>query len=206
MRLLPQNQTFFDEFDRHTTLIVAAAEALAEMAQGGGAPASDLAAQIKALEEEGDAVVHRVIVELRRTFITPLDRDDTHHLMSRLDDVLDQIEAAAYRMTLYRLPVPERHLSALVEGVRRSAAVTHDAVACLRDKSGHDRALELCVEINKLENEADTSLRRALTELFSDGVDAVTLIKRKEIYETLEETTDRCEDVADAIENLLLDS
>src|SRR5580698_6867322 len=154
MRLLPQNQAFFDEFDRHTALIVTAADALAEMAQGtggaGGSPGSDLAARIKTLEEEGDAVVHRVIVDLRHTFITPLDRDDTHHLMSRLDDVLDQIEAAAYRLTLYRLSLPEKHLSALVNNVRSAAVVTHDAVACLRDKSGHERALELCVEINKI--------------------------------------------------------
>ena len=206
MRIIPRNSAFFDDFDRHTALIVAAAQTLSRMlGPNAGAP-SDLARQIKAIEEEADGIVHRVVVQLRKTFITPLDRDDTHRLMSHLDDILDQIESVAYRLALYRLPVPNRHLTALVELVERSAMVTRDAVANLREASTRDRALELCVEINKLENEADAALRVALTELFSNGVDPVSLIKWKEVFETLEDTTDRCEDVANAIENLLLDS
>jgi len=205
MKLLPENNAFFDDFDKHTELIVSAAEMLQAMLRP-AAPPSDQAAHIKTLEAEGDVIVHRVVVELRRTFITPLDRDDTYNLISRLDDVLDQIEAAAYRVALYRLPPSERHLDALIGIVARAAAVTRDAVADLRDKAHHDQALERCVEINRLENEADAALRLALAELFTDGADPILLIKRKEIYETLEEATDRCEDVADAIENLLLDA
>lgn len=206
MRIIPRNSAFFDDFDRHTALIVAAAQTLSRMLGPDAGPPSDLARQIKGIEEEADGIVHRVVVQLRKTFITPLDRDDTHRLMSRLDDILDQIESVAYRLALYRLPVPNRHLTALVELVERSAMVTRDAVANLREASTRDRALELCVEINKLENEADAALRVALTELFSNGVDPVSLIKWKEVFETLEDTTDRCEDVANAIENLLLDS
>lgn len=206
MRIIPRNSAFFDDFDRHTGLIVAAAQTLSRMlAPDAGAP-SDLARQIKGIEEEADGIVHRVVVQLRKTFITPLDRDDTHTLMSRLDDILDQIESVAYRLALYRLPVPNRHLTAMVQLVERSAVVTRDAVANLRESDTRDRALELCVEINKLENEADAALRVALTELFSNGIDPVSLIKWKEVFETLEDTTDRCEDVANAIENLLLDS
>jgi uncharacterized protein len=205
MRLIPRNNAFFDDFDKHTSLIVSAAQTLCRMLSADGPP-SDLASQIKRIEEEGDSIVHRVVVELRKTFITPLDRDDTHRLMSHLDDILDQIESVAYRLALYRLPVPNPHLSALVQLVERSAVVTRDAVANLREPSTRDRALELCVEINKLENEADTVLRAALAELFSNGIDPVSLIKWKEVFETLEDTTDRCEDVANAIENLLLDS
>jgi len=206
VRLIPRNDAFFDDFDRHTALLVSAAETLALMIRGEGGPASDLARKIKELEEQADGIVHRVVVELRKTFITPLDRDDTHRLISSLDDILDQVESVAYRLALYRLPVPNRHLSALGELVERSAVVTRDAVANLRESATRDRALELCVEINKLENEADSALRLALAELFSDGVDPVALIKWKEVFETLEDTTDRCEDVANAIENLLLDS
>jgi predicted phosphate transport protein (TIGR00153 family) len=206
MRIIPRNSAFFDDFDRHTALIVAAAQTLSKMlGPDGGAP-SDLARQIKGIEEEADRIVHRVVVQLRQTFITPLDRDDTHRLVSHLDDILDQIESVAYRLALYRLPVPNRHLTALVQLVERSAMVTRDAVANLREASTRDRALELCVEINKIENEADAALRGALAELFSDGIDPVSLIKWKEVFETLEDTTDRCEDVANAIENLLLDS
>ncbi|HVZ73450.1 MAG TPA: DUF47 family protein [Polyangia bacterium] len=206
MKFLPANTAFFDDFDRHTALIVKAAETLSEMSRGEGGPASDLAGRIKDLEEQGDKIVHRVVTELRKTFITPLDRDDTHRLMSALDDVLDQIEAAAYRLVLYRLPVGDRHIDALIDVVARSAIVARDAVADLRDKTRYDHALELCVRINELENEADAALRSGLGELFGDGAEAVTIIKRKEVLETLEEVTDRCEDVADAIENLLLDS
>ena len=206
MRLIPRNTAFFDDFDRHTALLVSAAETLSLIIRGEGGPASDLARKIKQVEEEADRIVHRVVVELRKTFITPLDRDDTHRLISCLDDILDQVESVAYRLALYRLPVPNRHLSALGELVLRSAVVTRDAVANLREAATRDRALELCVEINQLENEADGALRLALAELFGDGVDPVSLIKWKEVYETLEDTTDRCEDVANAIENLLLDS
>jgi predicted phosphate transport protein (TIGR00153 family) len=206
MKLLPTNTAFFDEFDQHTALIVKAAEALSAMSRGEGGAASDLAGHIKDLEEQGDKIVHHVVTELRKTFITPLDRDDSHRLISSLDDVLDQIEAAAYRLVLYRLPMPERHITALVDTVARSAVVVRDAVANLRDKTRYDKALELCVEINKLENDSDGLLRTALGELFGDGADAIAIIKRKEVLETLEETTDRCEDVADSIENLLLDS
>ena len=206
MRLIPRNDAFFDDFDRHTALIVSAAQTLSKMLTAQGGPPADLAQQIKDIEEEGDGIVHRVVVELRKTFITPLDRDDTHRLVSHLDDILDQIESVAYRLALYRLSVPNQHLTALVQLVERSALVTRDAVANLREASTRDRALELCVEINKLENEADTVLRSALAELFSNGIDPISLIKWKEVYETLEDTTDRCEDVANAIENLLLDS
>ena len=206
MRLIPRNDAFFDDFDRHTALLVTAAETLSLIIRGEGGAPSDLAHKIKRLEEDADGIVHRVVVELRKTFITPLDRDDTHRLISSLDDILDQVESVAYRLALYRLPVPNRHLSALGELVERSAVVTRDAVANLRESATRDCALELCVEINKLENEADSALRLALAELFSDGVDPVALIKWKEVFETLEDTTDRCEDVANAIENLLLDS
>ncbi|HSS38692.1 MAG TPA: DUF47 family protein [Polyangia bacterium] len=206
MRLIPRNNAFFDDFDKHTGLIVSAAQTLSKMLTPQSGPPGDLAQQIKKIEEEGDAIVHRVVVELRKTFITPLDRDDTHRLVSHLDDILDQIESVAYRLALYRLSVPNQHLTALVQLVERSAVVTRDAVANLREASTRDRALELCVEINKLENEADTVLRAALAELFSNGIDPISLIKWKEVFETLEDTTDRCEDVANAIENLLLDS
>ena len=206
MRLLPKNEAFFSDLDRHTTLIVAASKELVAMAGTTGGPASDAAARIKALEEEGDTIVHRIARGLRATFITPLDRDDTYHLASCLDDVLDALEAAAYRMALYRLSLPQDHLTALVEHVARSAEVVSQAVTNLREKEHHEQALELCVRINELENTADATLRLALSELFVDGVDPIRLIKWKEVFELLEETTDRCEDVADSIENLLLDS
>lgn len=205
MGLLPKNELFFDDFDKHTALIVAAAELLGTMTAGPGDAAAD-ARRMKELEEQGDAITHRVVLGLRRAFITPLDRDDTHNLMSHLDDVLDLIEAAADRIALFKLRPPQTHLTALVGQVRQSAAVIEEAVKSLRDKATHDRALELCVKLNELENQADTTLRAALTELLAEGADPIAVMKWKEVFETLEQTTDRCEDVADVIENLLLDA
>jgi predicted phosphate transport protein (TIGR00153 family) len=206
MRLLPKNESFFDDFDRHTSLIVSAAEILGTMTAGGTESIAELAARTKKLEEEGDEIVHRVVVGLRRSFITPLDRDDTHSLASHLDDILDLIEAGAYRLALFRLHVQQPQLTALVEQVKRSSLLIRDAVAGLRDKANHDKVLEICVEINQAENEADSILRAALEDLFANATDPLLVIKWKEVFETLEECTDRCEDVADVIENLLLES
>lgn len=205
MRLLPKNELFFDDFDSQAALIVSAAELLAAMASGNGDAAGD-ARRMKDLEKQGDDITHRVVLGLRRAFITPLDRDDTHALITRLDDVLDFVEGAGDRMALFRLRLPQHHLTVLVGQVRESALVLQEAVKCLRQKATYDRALELCVKLNDLENQSDVTLRAALTELLSEGADPILVMKWKEVFEMLEQATDRCEDVADAIENLLLDA
>ena len=205
MRLLPKNELFFDDFDGHTALIVSATELLGAMASGKSDAAAD-ARRMKDLEKQGDDITHRVVLGLRRAFITPLDRDDTHALISRLDDVLDFVEGAGDRMALFKLRMPQHHLTELVRQVHESAVVLQEAVKSLRQKATHDRALELCVKLNALENQADVTLRAALTELLSDGADPILVMKWKEVFEMLEQATDRCEDVADAIENMLLDA
>ena len=205
MRLLPRNDDFFDDLDKHAGLTVTAAGLLGQMTRS-GPPSSELAGRIKRLEEEGDQIIHRVVLGLRRTFITPLDRDDTHRLGTKLDDVLDLVEAAAFRVALFELRVPQPQLTALVAQVERAVTLVRDAVAGLRDKAKHDHVLEICVEINKAENDADTILRDALRDLFADGKEPLTVMKWKEVFEILEESTDRCEDVADVIENVLLES
>jgi uncharacterized protein Yka (UPF0111/DUF47 family) len=104
------------------------------------------------------------------------------------------------------LPLPERHLTALVEQVANAARVVQQVVNALRERSHHERALELCIRINEIENHADGVLREALAELFDKTHDPIQLIKWKEVWELLEEATDRCEDVADTVENLLLEA
>ena len=185
MRLLPKNELFFDDFDGHTSLIVSAAELLGAMATGTTDVAAD-ARRMKELEKQGDDITHRVVLGLRRAFITPLDRDDTHALISRLDDVLDFVEGAGDRLALFRLHMPQHHLTALVTQVRESAAVLQDAVKSLRQKTTYDRALELCVKLNDLENQADVMLWAVLTELLSEGADLIIVMKWKEVFEMLE--------------------
>jgi uncharacterized protein Yka (UPF0111/DUF47 family) len=206
MRLLPRNQAFFDEFDRHAALIVTASRELREMVSGGGGSAVDAAARIRRLEEDGDAIVQRVARGLRATFITPLDRDDTHHLASRLDQVLDAIEAAAYRLALYRLPLPHPQLTSLAEQVWKASQTVRQVIEELRHRSHHDRALEACVRLNEIENDAENLLRAALAHLFAREKDPIMLIKWKESFELLEDTTHRCEDLADTVDDILLSS
>src|SRR3569832_869164 len=126
------------------------------MASGNGDAAGD-ARRMKDLEKQGVDITHRVVLGLRRAFITPLDRDDPHALITRLDDVLDIVEGAGDRMALFRLRLPQHHLSVQVGQVRESALVLQEAVKCLRQMATYVRALELCVKLNDLENQSDVT-------------------------------------------------
>jgi hypothetical protein len=159
------------------------------------------ALRIQQLEQEGDEIIHDIFTRLNQTFITPLDPEDIHSISSRLDDVLDGIEDAAYRMVAYRLePIPPTVIE-LCEVVHQSALVLEKAFEKLNKD---EKLLEDCIEVNRLEDYADMLGRRAVAELFQQEKDPIALIKQKEIYEFLEETTDRCEDVADILQNVVV--
>jgi len=176
-RLIPREERFFDLFEEQGRNIVAAAERLREMIfDFSDAPAKSMA--IKELEHVGDVLTHDLIRKINTTFVTPFDREDVYALASRLDDVLDLIEAAADRLVLYRIKEPTSASS----------------------KGYHQH----CVEVNRLENEADRLLKELIAALFADVTDPIEVIKWKEIYETLEEVTDRCEDVVNVIEGIML--
>ena len=200
-RFLPRQEQFFDLFERQAGHIAESARRLREMVfDFSDAPAK--AAAIKELEHAGDVLTHDVVKKLNTTFVTPFDREDVYALASRLDDVLDLIEAAADRLVLYRIKEPTSGARALTEVIVRTADATRAAVTCLRASSGeyHTHA----VEVNRLENEADRLLKQLIASLFSDVSDPIEIIKWKEIYETLEEVTDRCEDVVNVIEGIML--
>jgi predicted phosphate transport protein (TIGR00153 family) len=157
---------------------------------------------IKEVEHQGDQITHEVVRRLNTTFITPLDREDIHALASRLDDVLDYIEAAAERLVVYRIKEPTAASRAMAQVIVDIARATDRAVRCLRtmDPGFHEQA----VEVNRLENSADNLLRDSLAELFEQQADPIEVIKWKEIYETMEIVTDRCEDVVNVIEGIIL--
>jgi predicted phosphate transport protein (TIGR00153 family) len=201
MRLLPRQEKFFTSFLDQVRLISEAASLLYDAVKEGNSHLSRAAARIQQLEHEGDEIIHDIFTRLNQTFITPLDPEDIHSLSSRLDDVLDGIEDAAYRMVAYRLePIPPEVVE-LCEVVRDCAKSLEMAFEKLNKD---EKLLDDCIEVNRLEDYADLLVRRAVAELFQQEKDPIALIKKKEIYEFLEETTDRCEDVADVLQNVVV--
>ena len=204
-KLFPREETFLPQFARAAEIILEAATALDQLA----ADFTDVelkVAHIKHLEHEGDQVAHQTFGLLSRTWITPIDREDIHALVKALDDVLDFIDAAANRFVLYKIREPRAGLKQATEILVQSAHAIRRASALLGDLKHSAAILEICVEINRLENEADTLNRISIGRLFETEKDPITLLKWKEIYEVLEEATDRCEDVANVFEQIVLKS
>ncbi|MGH7320618.1 MAG: DUF47 domain-containing protein [Candidatus Rokuibacteriota bacterium] len=200
-RLLPRSEAFFDLFERQAVTIVECARRLHELAfDFSDAPAKGAA--IKELEHAGDVLTHEIVRKINTSFVTPFDREDVYSLASRLDDVLDLMEAAADRLVLYRIKEPTSGARALVDVIVKTADEVQRAVGCLRASSPSYHAH--AVEVNRLENVADRLLKELIAGLFADVTDPIEIIKWKEIYETLEEVTDRCEDVVNVIEGIML--
>jgi len=205
-RFLPASggEQFFDLFEQHAARSREAAELLAAMLHGGVDPEQQ-AARVKAVEHQGDEITHTVIERLHQTFITPIDRGDIHELISRMDDVLDLIEASAERIALYGIRTMEPEARELGDVLEKSVEEMEAAVRTLRDLKNRPRLLAHCTEINRLENVGDQLLRRAVARLFRERPDPIHVIKWKEIYDYLENAIDRCEDVANVIEGVSLE-
>lgn len=199
-RLIPREEKFFDLFEQQGTNIVAAARVLEELVLD-YSNAKAKAEQVKELEHAGDSLTHELVKRLNTTFITPIDREDIYALASRLDDVLDLIDAVADRLLLYRISKPTAGCVDFAKVIVKTAEATDRAVRCLRTLSPYYH--KHCIEVNRLENEADRLLRDLLAALF-EGVDPIEVIKWKELYETMESVTDRCEDVVNVIEGIVL--
>jgi predicted phosphate transport protein (TIGR00153 family) len=205
IKLFPREENFLPQFARAAEIILEAANALDQLA----ADFTEVelkVARIKHLEHEGDQVAHQTFGLLSRTWITPIDREDIHDLVKALDDVLDYLDAAAARLVLYKIPAPTPALKAATAILVQSAEAICRATVLLGDLKNSRAILELCVEINRLENEADTLNRISIGNLFETEKDPIKLMKWKEIYEVLEEATDRCEDVANVFEQIVLKS
>jgi predicted phosphate transport protein (TIGR00153 family) len=200
-RLLPREEKFFDLFEQQAGHIMSAARVLEEMTLD-YANAKAKAERVKDLEHAGDTLTHEIVRRLNTTFVTPIDREDIYALGSRLDDVLDLIDAVADRLLLYRIVAPTEGCVGMAKIIVKAAEETDRAVRCLRTLSAFYH--KHCVEVNRLENEADRLLRDELVALFEGKQDAIEVIKWKEIYETLESVTDRCEDVVNVIEGIVL--
>ena len=202
---LPKDNGFLDLFAQASANIVRGVAMFRDMVDD----PTDLparVAELKAVEHEGDRLTHVTLDKLNRSFITPFDREDIHALISRLDDILDVADAVAHRLVIYQIDTPPEHLVSLTTLLVAAAEEVQGAVLALHDRRRHAEARRRCVEVNRLENEADALHRRALGELFAHEKDAVTIIKHKELYQLMEEATDRCEDVANIVESIIIKS
>jgi len=205
MKFLPKEENFLHQFNRTAEIILEAAVALDSLA----ADFSNVevkVSKIKHLEHEGDQVTHETFALLSKTWITPIDREDIHDLTKALDDVLDLIDAAAARFVLFKIPGPTPELKAMTELIVQSARAIQRAMPLLQDLKNSTAIIAACVEINRLENEADSLNRMAIGRLFENAKDPFLLMKWKEIYEVLEAATDACEDVANVLEQIVLKS
>ena len=201
MKLVPREEKFYADFLNQVKLIHQAATLLLEGARKGNGELPVIAAEIRTLEQKGDELVHDIYERLNKTFLTPLDPEDIHGLAAHLDDVLDGIEEAAHRLVAYRLePIPQTVVE-VCQLILNSSASLEQAFQQLKINGP---LIQHCIEVNRQEDMADELVRNAIARLFSDGVDAISLIKLKEVYEILEETTDRCEDVADVLQNVVV--
>ncbi|HZP22221.1 MAG TPA: DUF47 family protein [Terriglobales bacterium] len=201
-RLIPRQTMFFDMFAEVANNVIQGAKVLRDFLDDYDyekLPA--LVEKIKSLEHNGDDMTHRILIKLNQTFITPFDREDIHLLASSLDDVLDFINAASDRLLTYKITEPSPSARVLAGIIVKQTEELGVAVALL-NKNG--KLLSHCVEVNRLENEADQVARAAIGRLFEGGYDPITLIKLKELLEVLEAATDRAEDVANVLETVVL--
>jgi len=162
-------------------------------------------AAIKQVELEGDDIAHRAFERLHRQFITPFDRAEIHRLLGRIDDVLDLIDATAERLFLYEVGVVPQAAKDLARLLVPATEKMREAVRLLREIKNPAQILAACREIKTIEGDADALTRTALAALFKSGADALSIIKWKEIYDLMETATDRCEDVANVIEGVVLE-
>jgi predicted phosphate transport protein (TIGR00153 family) len=202
--LTPHERGFYPLFTRAAENIVAAADDLAKLVVAEPSGRAELAARVKDAENAGDSLTHEIMVKLNSTFVTPFDREDIYRLASSLDDVLDFMEEAADRIVLYRLGALPSGIAAQVEVLRRAAAAT--AVAMPRVEKMAELQ-EYWIHVNSLEDEADAVYRRLLGDLLappesSPPADVLTVLKIKEIVETLEEAADAFETVANTVESI----
>jgi predicted phosphate transport protein (TIGR00153 family) len=201
MRLLPREEKFFELFQTQMQIISEASRLLAEGLRSGPHRRAEVAGQIANLEHRGDEVIHEIVQRLNQTFLTPLDPEDIHNLSSSLDDVLDWLEETAHRLVAYKVdPIPPVAVTA-ADIIERCAVVLTRAFEALPKNQNIN---EHSIEVNRLENEVDVMLRDAVGNLFQSTEDPIYLIKLKEIYDSLEETADRCEDVADVLQNVVV--
>jgi predicted phosphate transport protein (TIGR00153 family) len=199
IRLMPRDERFFDLFDADATILFEAAQELTALMQSYDR-LEERVARIQALEHDGDEVGDQVAERLDRAFITPLDREDIHELVRRMDDVLDRIQETAEALIIYDISAPTEEAQRLAAILAEQAGELRSALGKLEGMKGVDGHLK---RVHELENEADGLSRAAIARLFRERMDALEVIKWRDIYQSMEESIDAAEDVAEIVQRMI---
>jgi predicted phosphate transport protein (TIGR00153 family) len=199
--LLPKEEAFFELFKQAAHNVIEGSRLLKDLMED-YTNVQEKTKRIKDVEHVGDGITHDIALRLNQTFLTPFDREDIHDLASALDDILDAVEAVADRFAIYKITQPTESAIRLADILYRASVAVGRGVDHIA--MSHEEVKEYSVQVNSLENEADRVSRDAISELFEKETNPIVVIKWKEIYETFEEGTDRCEDVANVIECIVL--
>ncbi len=201
---LTRDKFFWESFSAHIECTERAVALLAELL-GGPEHAAILYERIHDIEHEGDKITREVVQALHKTWITPLDRDAIHGLITCLDTVLDEVDACAVRFSLYEITEIRPEARAVVELMRRSIQIARPAIDNLTNMKESAHTLELCSQLNQLESQADRVYREAVARLFKEATDPILAMKWRDIFDALEAVHDSIENVADIIEGIVLE-
>jgi predicted phosphate transport protein (TIGR00153 family) len=202
MALFPREIDFFEIFEKDAANLTKASSLLVSLMEN----FDNIDARVKEIyevEQEGDILTHDIMKKLNKTFLTPIDREDLHALASRMDDVLDLIWGAVDRLSVFKVSQSTPEAVSMSKNLLLSSEVIHKAIQKLKEKN-YAHMQEYCIEINRIENRVDRDYRDALGRLFDECNDPILIIKWKDIYQHLEDASDKCEDVANILESIVL--
>jgi predicted phosphate transport protein (TIGR00153 family) len=202
MGLFPKEIDFFEILDRAALNMSKAGVLLVALMENFDR-LEERAKEIYEVEQEGDILTHEIMKKLNKTFITPIDREDLYALASSLDDILDLIWGAVDRLVVFKITAATIEAISMAKDIHKTTEVIHKAIHKLKEKQ-YVHVQDYCIEINRLENLIDREFRDALGKLFEEIKDPILIIKWKEIYEHLEDAADKCEDVANVLESIIL--
>jgi hypothetical protein len=206
--LMPRERQFFTLFNQHASLVVQGAATLVEMLSNysNNGQRDEYVAKIHDIEHAADEVTHQTVQLMHNTFVTPFDRDQINKLIQRMDDILDLMQDTAESLTLYDVDAVTPEVLHLASLMQVCCARVHDAVTQLSSMDNGPAILKICQEVDALESDADRVMRSAISKLFREEQDVRKLIKLKAVYELIELTTDKCQDVALVIEGVVLEN
>lgn len=201
--LIPQEHDFFGHFEKAAAHAVTASKLLLRICED-YQNADPLARELKEVEHACDEVAHQAMDDLNQTFITPLDREDIHAIILRMDDVVDLINASANRMAFFGIDKPTPYATNMAKQIVRGCEKLSDAVKGFRSAKTYEQVTRDCIALHEVENAGDDILHDGLTDLFNNSKDPINVIKWKDIYETMEAVTDRLEDVANVMQGVIV--